>query len=98
MALPDALSLGPIKVWNNESPGRRDCRQRNRIHKGGLSWTGMASSEGLPSHRIDRVCRHMLEDQDMFLKQLLPPEQIEASLQRHPVCLGRWLHTPLVTS
>ncbi|GEM_PF-2485907 len=36
MALPYALSLGPIKVWKNESPGRRDCRQRNRTHKGAV--------------------------------------------------------------
>jgi hypothetical protein len=49
------------------------------------------------AHRIDRGRRQMLTDHDLCLKQLLPPEQIEASLLRHPVRFRECLYTPLVT-
>jgi hypothetical protein len=47
--------------------------------------------------RFRQSRQQMLAAEDLGLQQLLPPERIEATLQRHPVRFRQCLYTPLVT-
>jgi hypothetical protein len=45
-----------------------------------------------------RNCRQQIvEDQDLCFTKLLPKEQVEAAIQRHPVRFRKRLYTPLLT-
>lgn len=47
--------------------------------------------------RIRQCRRQVVEDQDLCFRRLLPREQVEAALERHPVRYRERFYTPLLT-
>jgi hypothetical protein len=47
--------------------------------------------------RVRQCRRHVVEDQDLCFRRLLPEEQVEAALERHQVRYRERLYTPLLT-
>ncbi len=52
---------------------------------------------GSQVRRIRQCRRHVVEDQDLCFRRLLPKEQVETALERHPVRYRERLYTPLLT-
>jgi hypothetical protein len=51
-------------------------------------------TQGRLSSQVRRSRRHVMEDQDLCFTKLLPPEQVEAALERHQVHYRERRYTP----